>query len=89
MQWLLNKKDPHTSPLCSPNVNINSAIGLLKKDNTNQYNIIMDVLGGCSKEVEKNIKELVGDKCESIMRQMQKAILSSSLHIARMFKLSA
>ena len=55
----------------------------------NQYNIIMDVLGGCSKEVEKNIKELVGDKCESIMRQMQKAILSSSLHIARMFKLSA
>ena len=52
----------------------------------NQYNIIMDVLGGCSKEVEKNIKELVGDKCESIM---QKAILSSSLHIARMFKLSA
>ena len=33
----------------------------------NQYNIIMDVLGGCSKEVEKDIKELVGDKCESIM----------------------
>ena len=55
----------------------------------NQYNIIMDVLGGCWKEVEKNIKELVGDKCESIMRQMQKAILSNSLHIARMFKLSA
>ena len=41
----------------------------------------MDVLGGCSKEVEKNIKELVGDKSESIMSQMQKAILSSSLHI--------
>ena len=54
----------------------------------NQYNIIMDVPGGCSKEVEQNIKELVGDKCESIMRQMQKAILSSSLQIARMFKLS-
>ena len=51
-------------------------------------NIIMDVPGGCSKEVEQNIKELVGDKCESIMRQMQKAILSSSLHIARMFNLS-
>ena len=43
----------------------------------NQYNIIMDVLGGCSKEVEKDIKKLVGDKCESIMRQMQKAIRSS------------
>ena len=55
----------------------------------NQYNIIMDVFEDCSKEVEKNIKELVGDKCESIRRQMQKAILSGSLHIARMFKLSA
>ena len=54
----------------------------------NQYNIIMNVLGGCSKEAEQNIKELVGDKCESVMRQMQKAILSSSLHIARIFKLS-
>ena len=30
----------------------------------NQYNIIMDVLGGCSRVVEQNIKELVGDKCE-------------------------
>ena len=48
----------------------------------NEYNVIMDVLGGCSKEVEQNIKELVGNKSESIMRQMQKAILSSSLHIA-------
>ena len=37
----------------------------------NQYNIIMDVLGGCSKEVEQNMKELVGEKCESIKRQMQ------------------
>ena len=55
----------------------------------NQYNIIMDVLGGCSKEVEQNIKELVGDKCESIMRQMQKAILSSSSHTARTFNLSS
>ena len=53
-----------------------------------QNNIIMDVLRGCSKEVEQNIKELIGDKCKSIMRQMQKEILSSSLHIARMFKLN-
>ena len=58
-------------------------------NNNDNDNIIMDVLGGCSKEVEQNIKELVGDKCESIMRQMQKAVLSGSLHIATMFKLSA
>ena len=54
----------------------------------NQYNIIKNVPGGCLNEVEQNIKELVEDKCESIMHQMQKAILSNSLHIARMFKLS-
>ena len=36
----------------------------------NQYNLIMDVVGGCSKEVEQTVKELVGDKCESVMRQM-------------------
>ena len=41
----------------------------------------MDVPGGCSKEFEQNMQELVGDKCESIMRQMQKSILSSSLYI--------
>ena len=58
------------------------------KYKVNQYKIIVDVLGGSSKEVKQNLKELVGDKCESIMRQMQNAILSSSLHIARMFKLS-
>ena len=51
----------------------------------NQYSTIMNVLGGRAKEVEKNIKELVG---ESIMSQMQKAILYTSLLIARMFKLS-
>ena len=27
----------------------------------NQQKIIMDVLGGCSKEVEQTMKELVGD----------------------------
>ena len=45
-----------------------------------------------SKDFQKTTKysqELVGGKSESIMSQMQKAILSSSLHIARMFKLSA
>ena len=54
----------------------------------NQYSIIVDVLGGSSKEVEQNMKELVGEKCESIKRQMQQAVLPSSLQIDRMFKLS-
>ena len=44
----------------------------------NQYNVIMDVLGGCSKDFEQNIKELVGDKCKSIMRQMHYTSLEFS-----------
>ena len=39
-------------------------------------------------EIEHNIKELAGDTGESIMRQMQKTILSNLLHISRMIKLS-
>ena len=38
------------------------------------WNIFMDVLGGCSKDIEQNIKEFVGDKCEWIKHQMQKAL---------------
>ena len=53
-----------------------------------QFNIIIDVLGGYSREVEHNIKELVGDNSKNIILQMQKSILSSSLHIARLFKLN-
>ena len=36
------------------------------ENKVNQHNIILDVLGGCSKEVEQNIKELVGDNSESV-----------------------
>ena len=51
-----------------------------------QYNIIIDVLGGWSKELEKLMKELVGVKSDKILRRMQKAVLSHSLNIARSFK---
>ena len=44
----------------------------------NQCNIIMDVLGGCSKEVEQNIKELVGDKRESLCAKCKRQ--SSLVH---------
>jgi len=40
----------------------------------------MDVLGGFSRDVEHNIKGLEGEKSETIMLKMQKAILTSSLH---------
>ena len=51
-----------------------------------QHNIIMDVLGGWSRETETSIQSLVGRKANQVLEAMQKAVLSSSLNIARTFK---
>ena len=52
-----------------------------------QFNIIVDVLGGYSRDVRKALKELVGDKSDTIALQVQKSVITSSLNIARGFKL--
>jgi len=51
-----------------------------------QYNIIMDVLGGWSKETEISVRSLVGRKTTQVLERMQKAVLSATLNIARTFK---
>ena len=38
-----------------------------------QFNIIVDVLGGYSRDVRKALKELVGDKSDTIALQIQKS----------------
>ena len=52
-----------------------------------QFNIIVDVLGGYSRDVRKALKGLVGDKSNTIALQIQKSVITSSLNIARRFKL--
>ena len=52
-----------------------------------QFNIIVDVLGGYSRDVRKALKELVGDKSDTIALQIQKLVITSSLNIARRLKL--
>ena len=52
----------------------------------NQCNIIMDVMGCWSKETEITVQSLVGRKTSQILERMQKAVLSATLHIARIFK---
>ena len=44
-----------------------------------QYIIIIDVLGGYSREVKQALKKLVGDRSNSLVFKMQKSVLSSSL----------
>ena len=53
----------------------------------NQVNIIIDVLGGYSKELYSSVRDLLGAKrSRECLRRMQKSVLSSSLNIARSFK---
>ena len=51
-----------------------------------QHNIIINVLGGWSREVDLSMRELFEDRGEEILRQMQEAIISSSLSLTRAFK---
>ena len=51
-----------------------------------QYNIIMEVLAGWSKETEISVQSLVGQKAAHVLERMQKAVLSATLNMARTFK---
>ena len=51
-----------------------------------QLNVIMDVLGGWSKELEGQMNRIFDSRTLDILNRMQKAVLSSSLNIARTFK---
>ena len=53
-----------------------------------QYNIIVDILGGWSTEVEVAVKELVGRHHRDVLKKMQRACLSVTLNIARTFKVA-
>ncbi|PFX28749.1 hypothetical protein AWC38_SpisGene6490 [Stylophora pistillata] len=52
-----------------------------------QYNIIMDALGGWSRELDVMMRELVGGRSTDVLRKMQRAVLSGTLNIARTFKM--
>ena len=53
-----------------------------------QYNIIIDVLGGWSTDMEEGMRNLLGSRVRTkgVLLKMQKSVLSSSLNIARTFK---
>ena len=45
-----------------------------------QHNIIIDVLGGYSQDLTKTLKQHIGNRCRSVATQMQKSVVTSSLH---------
>ena len=54
-----------------------------------QHSIIIAVLGGYSQDLTKTLKQLVGNRYRSVAVQMHKSVVTSSLHIARSFKVLA
>ena len=52
-----------------------------------QYNIIVDILGGWSTDMEVAVKELVGRRQRDVLKKMQRACLSIIPNIARTFKI--
>ena len=53
-----------------------------------QYNVIIDVLGGYSKHLEKSARKLFGARARSVLARMQKSVISNTLNIAKTFKKS-
>ena len=52
-----------------------------------QFNNVIESLGGYSKSLKEKVKALLGsDRYREVLRRMQKAFLSHTLHIAKTFK---
>ena len=54
-----------------------------------QYNVIIDVLGGYSKHLEKSVRKLLGARAQSVLERMEKSVISNTLNIARTFKINS
>ena len=52
-----------------------------------QYNVIIDVLGGYSKHREKSVRKLQGAKARSVLERIQKSVISNTLNIVKTFKI--
>ena len=53
-----------------------------------QYDVIIDELGGYSKHLEKSVRKLLGATARSVFERMQKSFISNTLNIARTFKIN-
>ena len=52
-----------------------------------QYNIIIDILGGCLKDLECLMLKMLGRRRNKVLANMQKAVISNGLNIARTLKI--
>ena len=64
---------------------------LKQRDNgyrVEQYNVIIDTLGGYSKHLEKSVSKLLVARALGVLERMQKSVISNTLNIARTFKIN-
>ena len=54
-----------------------------------QYSVIIDLLGGCSKPIEKSPRKLLGARARGLLMRMQKSAISNTFNIARTFEINA
>ena len=52
-----------------------------------RYNVIIDVLGGFSKHLEKSARKLLGARARSVLERIQKSVISNTLNIAKWCRL--
>ena len=50
-----------------------------------QYNVVIDVLGGYSKHLEKSVRQLLGARARGVL---QKLVLSNTLNITTTFRIN-
>lgn len=55
----------------------------------NQYNVIIDVLGGWNVDMGRSVRVLLGYRCRAILRLMQRSAISSMLHMPQTSKVAA
>ena len=51
-----------------------------------QYNVIIDVLGGWSRDLDSTMRKMLGPRGRDVLLRTQRAVISSTLNIARTFK---
>ena len=52
-----------------------------------QVTLVMDVFGGYGKNLRENIGKVMGkEETENVIKNMQKSIIASESHLARVFK---
>ena len=69
-------------------VKMGTKVAVSRIPQVREYNIIMDVLGGWSRDLDVTTQELVGSRRNKVLQNMQKAMLSGSLNISRTLKVA-